>query len=155
MITAWRVVRHRHANQAFGGEGARRMGGRFNSRGTAVVYTADSLALALLEVMVHVPSYTQLQRRAAIPVRFPVDCIEATDAEALPADWRAHPPALSTQHLGDRWVEETRSLILKVPSVIVPHAYNYVLNPTHPDVDTLDVGAPEDLPIDDRLIMEP
>ena len=52
-ITAWRIVRARFADSAFDGEGARRYGGRWNSRGTRMVYTAGSQALAALEMLVH------------------------------------------------------------------------------------------------------
>lgn len=152
MKTAWRVVKEKHARTAFDGEGARRAGGRFNSPGTAVVYTSDSLALALLEVAVHVPSYVQLYGRVYVPVRFDDDLIEILRMEDLPPDWRTAPPSRSTQGIGDDWVRKQRTAVLRVPSVIVPSAYNYILNPAHPDFTRIDVGAPETLPVDPRLV---
>ncbi|MEM1041775.1 MAG: RES family NAD+ phosphorylase [Bacteroidota bacterium] len=152
MTVAWRVVKEAYARSAFDGEGARRSGGRFNSRGTAVVYAADSLALALLEVAVHLPSYHGLRGRVGFQLGIPDGSVEVLSEDDLPADWQATPPARAAQLLGDAWVAEARSAVFRVPSVIVPHAYNYVLNPAHPDFGRVEIGAPEPVPIDPRLM---
>ena len=60
MITAWRIVKKKHSASAFDGEGARRYGGRWNSLGTAMVYTADYLATAALELMVNMIDYSDM-----------------------------------------------------------------------------------------------
>jgi RES domain-containing protein len=133
MPEAWRVVRAEYARTAFDGEGARRAGGRFNSRGTAVVYTADSLALAMLEVAVHLPTYRGLRNRLAFHIEFDEALVETRSSEDLPNGWRATPPGRGTQRVGDIWVSEQRSAVLYVPSVIVPGARNFILNPAHPD----------------------
>ena len=152
MITVWRIIHRKYARSAFDGEGARRAGGRFNSRGTAMVYAAESLALGMLEVMVHLPSYRQLHDRVAIPAHLDESLIEALDEAALPADWRAAPPVRSTQALGDAWVREQRSVVLRVPSVVVAHAYNYLFNPEHPDFPQVSIGPAEALRFDPRLV---
>ena len=151
-ITAWRIVRRRYADTAFDGEGARLFDGRWNSRGTAVVYTGDSHALSLLEVMVHVESYEQLEDRVAIPVRFSEGDVEVLSETTLPTDWRVSPPSRSTQEIGDAWVRKQRSLALKVPSVISPHDFNYIFNPRHPRFSEAELGAAENLVVDPRLI---
>lgn len=150
MIEAWHVVHERYARTAFDGEGARRAGGRFNSKGIPVVYTADSLALAMLEIAVHLPSYRQLESRVAIPVRFDADKIESIDD--LPEGWNVAPPPRWAQAIGDRWYLEGRSLVLRVPSVIVPRAFNYLINPEHPDFPSVKIGVPERLVLEPRLI---
>lgn len=152
MATAWQVVRREYIDSAFDGEGARRVGGRFNSRGNAVVYTADSVVLALLEVMVHVSSYKQLINRVAIPIIFEEQHVASLEKNDIPADWRAVPPSRSTQIIGDQWVREELSVVLRVPSVIVPHAFNYIINPHHPDFEAVDIGPAEEFTIDPRLI---
>ena len=152
MTHAWRVVKAKYARSAFDGEGARRSGGRFNSRGTAVVYAADSLALALLEVAVHLPSYHGLRGRVAFRLRIPDDLVETLAEDDLPADWRATPPARSAQLLGDAWVAEARSPVLRVPSVVVPHAHNLVLNPEHADLGRIEIDDPEPVPIAPRPV---
>lgn len=152
MITAWRVVRGKYVQRAFDGEGARRAGGRFNSKGTPVVYTSDSLALSLLEVMVHMPGYAQLRGRVALAITFEDRHVEVLGEEALPPGWRVAPPPRSTQRLGDAWVREERSLVLRVPSVIVAYAFNYIINPKHPDFAAVDIGPAETIRIDPRLM---
>lgn len=155
MPTAWRLVRRKHARTALDGSGARLSGGRFNSEGVAVVYAADMLALALVEIAVHVPSYRGLRDRVAFALTFADDLIERLPEEALPDDWRSVPPSRSTQHLGDAWVREGRSAVLQVPSVVVPHHSNFILNSAHPNFERIVAGTPEPVPIDPRLIKGP
>ena len=149
---AWRVVHARYADTAFDGEGAQRDGGRFNSPGTRVVYAADTLALAVFEVAVHLPSYRALLGRVAFRVEIPATLVETLAESGLPADWRATPPSRSTQNFGDAWVRDARSPALYLPSVLLPHHHNVVLNPTHPAFSEVAIGAPEPVPIDPRLI---
>ena len=68
MIRTWRLIKAKHADEAFAGEGARLWGGRWNSKGVRVVYTAASLSLATLEVMVHTPFYNALKNYVCIPI---------------------------------------------------------------------------------------
>ena len=151
-VTAWRVVAAKYAASALDGEGARLLGGRFNSPGTAVVYTSDTLALAVLEVAVHLPSYRALRGRVAVRVEVPDDLVEALPETDLPADWRSTPPSRSTQTLGDAWVRDQRSAALLLPSVLLPHHTNLVLNPAHPEVSRLIASPPEPVPIAPRLV---
>ena len=151
-VVAWRVVPERYAASAFDGEGSRLMGGRFNSPGTAVVYAADTLALALFEVAVHLPSYRALRGRVAFRVEVPDALVQTLADDDLPPDWRSTPPSRSTQTLGDAWVREARSVALRLPSVLLPHHTNVLLNPAHPDFSEIAIGPPEPVPIDPRLV---
>lgn len=150
-ITGWRITQSRYADDAFSGEGARRYGGRWNGRGTAVAYAAGSRSLALLEILVHLDSTRLLGRYVLVPVRFGPSHVEELALDALPADWRTHPAPVSTQALGEAWVQAERSPVLRVPSVIVPAEPNYLVNPHHPDFGELTVHAAESLDVDDRL----
>lgn len=157
-ITGWRITQARYAGEAgpgdgaFSGEGARRYGGRWNSRGTAVAYTAGSRSLALLEILVHLDSTRLLGRYVLVPIRFEPRHVETLDPDSLPPDWRAHPAPASTQILGDTWVQAVRAPVLRVPSVIVPDEPNYLVNPHHPDFEDLEIGDVEPLDVDDRLL---
>lgn len=151
MPTAWRIVKKRHAESAFDGEGARRYGGRWNSPGTAVVYVAESMALALLEVLAGIRSMRPSSAYVLIPVDFDEAMIRAIDLSQLPDEWSQSPPLPSVQRLGDEWVSRQQSVILEVPSVIVPSEHNYLLNPAHPDFGRIEIGAPQELSIDPRL----
>lgn len=152
MITAWRLVKPRHTAAAFDGEGARLHGGRWNSPGIRVAYASDSIALAALEVLAHLQSTKVLQTYSLVPVRFPEESVEILDAASLPAGWRRFPSPVENQAIGDRWVVERRSLILRVPSVIVPAAANFLINPSHPEFGKVAVGRPERFAFDPRLL---
>jgi len=67
MALAWRIVQTHVADRAFTGEGARRYGGRWNSKGYAAVYTSGSISLAILEVLVHIPIYDILEMTVSHP----------------------------------------------------------------------------------------
>ena len=70
MAVAWRIVQAHLADRAFTGEGSRHYGGRWNSKGFAVVYTSGSISLAILEILVHIPIYDILEEYVHIPVEF-------------------------------------------------------------------------------------
>jgi RES domain-containing protein len=152
LITAWRLVKSRHAPAAFDGEGARLYGGRWNSPGTRVAYASDSVALAALEVLAHLQSTAVLQAYSLATIRFPESVVEALDAATLPADWRRFPSPPENQTVGDAWVAEGRSLVLRVPSAIVPSASNYLINPAHPRFTVALVEKPEVFAFDPRLL---
>ena len=150
MVTAWRVVKRRYASKAFDGEGARISGGRWNSAGHAVVYTSATTSLGLLEILVH----TKARLRSfyfAVPVIFDADLVETVEPERLPVDWRSLPAPFSLKRIGDEWVVSLRSCILEVPSVVVPHESNFILNPGHPDFASLEIREPITLEIDSRI----
>ena len=71
MKKAWRMVAPQYVDQAFDGEGARIYGGRWNSKGTSMVYTASSLSLTAMEILVHLDSDEILNRYVCIPIEFP------------------------------------------------------------------------------------
>ena len=151
MMTSWRVLRENYAIRAFDGEGARVWGGRWHSAGHAVVYTAASTSLGLLEKLVHTEEGL-LPFYVTIPVTFDTDLIETVKPQALPASWRSLPAPNTLQRIGDEWADSMRSCILEVPSVIVPHESNFILNPKHRDFGLLEIGQPIELDIDQRLM---
>jgi RES domain-containing protein len=149
--TAWRLIKTKHLATAWDGEGAKRKGGRWNSVGTVVVYTSATLSLALAETLVHLPGGL-LPAFTAIPVQFDEPVVTVLAPQDVPTDWDSTPPATSTQTIGDRWVTAATSAVLRVPSVIVPQEFNYVLNPNHADFASLRMGTPMPFPFDARLI---
>lgn len=150
-ITAWRVVKEAYAAEAFDGEGARLFGGRWHSSGRTVVYTSATTSLGLLEQMVHAGSDV-LPFYITIPVSYDPDLVERIEPVSLPSRWRSSPPPYELQRIGDGWFDSGRCCILEVPSVIVPHESNFILNPKHPDFALLEIGDPIDLDMDLRLI---
>ena len=151
IVRAWRIVNASYQARAFTGDGARMFGGRWNSRGIPVVYTAGSLALASIEMVVNLPSPKLLEAFVRIPVCFSSRLIEDPAVEELPADWKSRPVSPGTKNFGDKWINEQRSVVLKVPSVVVPEEYNYLINPSHPDFKKIEIGSPVVYHFDPRL----
>jgi RES domain-containing protein len=151
MVTSWRVVKQRFAGWAFDGEGARVWGGRWNSAGRAVVYTSATTSLGLLEKLVHTDAGL-LPFYVSFPVTFDADLVGFVEPGKFPDSWRSLPAPFELQRIGNEWVDSMRSCILEVPSVIVPHESNYILNPNHHDFDSIEIGEPIGLDIDQRLV---
>ena len=154
MIRAWRLIKVEHANDAFAGEGARRGGGRWNSKGVRVVYASGSLSLAALEVMVHTHFYSALKYYVCIPIDFDPSLSQSITIEDLPDTWKADPIPQSLKNMGDRWIYNQESVILKVPSVIIPVEYNVLINPSHPDIEKVVIHSPQKFAFDPRLLPE-
>lgn len=151
-LTVWRLTKEEYSGAAFSGEGARQHGGRFNSPGTPVVYTAESLPLALVETMTGLERYDQLRRYVFFRVTVPEEHLSEREEENLPSGWDRHPPTSQSQHVGDRWVSRTESVALKVPSVVVPYSHNYLLNPANEAFEEVEIGQAEPFPVDPRLM---
>ena len=150
MLTAWRLVKERHAATAFSGEGAARSGGRWNARGQHMVYASATQSLAVLESLVHLDPSIAF-RYVIFRIEIPESVIDPLPTKSLPADWRSEPPSTSTKRIGDHWLRESRSAVLAVPSALVPEESNYLINPGHPDFKKLKIGKPVPFSIDPRL----
>jgi RES domain-containing protein len=151
LIRAWRLCKRSRVVSAFDGRGAAQNPGRWNGSGIAVVYTAESRSLASLEVLVHAEDTQVLAAVswAMIPVSIDESLIEIL--QGLPVDWRELPAPLSTREVGTRWVAESRSAVLRVPSMVVNGEFNYILNPRHADFARLEIGEPLAFSFDPRL----
>jgi RES domain-containing protein len=152
MATGWRIVKSRHASTAFDGEGARLYGGRWNSPGTRMVYTASSVSLAVLEVLVYLDKASLLSSYSLISARFDDALVECLERSKLPDGWRAFPAPPELQEIGDEWVKSRGSSVLEVPSAVVERESNYLINPAHPDFASIGVGEPEPFTFDERLV---
>ena len=151
-ITAWRIVKARHATHAFDGEGARIEGGRWNSPGTPMVYTSGSAALAALEMLVHVGRSTMLSAYVLISCTFDSALVSRIDRRALPKHWRAYPAPPELQQLGDEWVRSATSAVFEVPSAVIETDVNYLFNPRHADASSIRIGRPGSFAFDLRLL---
>jgi RES domain-containing protein len=151
MITAWRIVSANYIDKAYTGDGARVHGGRWNSKGVAVVYTAGSLALASIEMIVNLPAPQLLHKYVRISARISLDLVSDLSETDFPQDWNSRPISPSTRAIGDRWVKKQCSAALRVPSIVVPDEYNYLLNPSHPDFVKIEIGKPIICYFDPRL----
>ncbi len=117
-----------------------------------MAYLAPSLSLAVLELLPRLSDEEDVRAYCALRVEIGDDVGRILPAESLPADWRQVPPGTASQARGDRWVRSGASLLLRVPSAMLPTESNLLLNPRHPDAGLVRVGAPESLDLDPRLL---
>jgi RES domain-containing protein len=154
-LILWRIVKDKHAVTAFDGEGARRFGGRWNSLGTAMVYGSATLSLAALEILVHLEVMDFGSRRVAIRVDVPAGIpLPVVTLDQLPLDWRDTPAPHELANWGDDWIRRGDSLLLAVPSAIVPQECNILINPRHDDFAQLRLQSPERFVLDPRLLKQ-
>jgi RES domain-containing protein len=142
-MRVWRICRAPYAAEAFSGEGARRFGGRWNSRGVPMVYCSTSLALAAIELFVHLEPNLQPDDLVSIAAELPKgEPARRLEAEELPAEWWTDDfEALRT--LGDGWVRAKTSLAMMVPSAPIHSEWNVLVNPLHPAAKELRIEAPQ------------
>lgn len=149
-MIAWRLTRAAH--QRLDWEGARLYGGRWNSEGVAVAYMSSSLSLAALEHLVHIDIEDVPSDLVAMEIALPDDVsIEEVDPAALPSDWRGTPDHQACVRAGNAWVAEGDSLLLRVPSAIIPTETNLLLNPGHSEARTARVIGSVPFQYDPRL----
>jgi RES domain-containing protein len=148
-VILWRISNH----ISLDGAGALKASGRWHSRGRRIVYCAGSPAAALLEILVHfeieLPDLPARYRllKIAVPDEASVERMTVAD---LPVDWIENTTA--TQVIGDTWIAEGRSLLLAVPSAVVPATENVLINPAHPDAARVRIDGTSEHVIDPRLI---
>lgn len=149
-MQVWRICRAIHAESAFSGEGARRYGGRWNSRGVPMVYCSSSLALAAVEMFVHLEPSQAPDDLVSIAAQLPEsEPARTITAEELPIEWWTDLDA--THALGDAWIRSGSSLALKVPSVPIRPEWNVLVNPAHPRTNELRITPLEPFVFDTRM----
>ncbi len=153
MIQVFRLVRAELKGTMWTGEGGLQVDGRWHTPGKRIVYTAQSLSLAQLEVLVHISDRRQLPALvysiAEIPDSLKIDVI---DWARLPVDWRQFAPySAATQRLGMMWLDARSSAVLRVPSAISESEWNFLLNPGHVDFEKLKMNPPKDFAMNPRV----
>jgi RES domain-containing protein len=150
-LSAWRITKRKYARTAFRGDGARIYGGRWNSPGTVMIYTAQSQSLAVLEMLVHLDSPDLLMKYILFQVSINPSYVEDLSVSRLPRNWKADPIPARVQAIGDDWVAGGTSAVLRVPSALVPGESNFLLNPQHSDFGKLRIGKPIPFQYDPRF----
>ncbi|MGO4669801.1 RES family NAD+ phosphorylase [Bosea sp. 2RAB26] len=139
-MKVWRVCRLPFAD--LNGEGARIYGGRWNTPGRPLLYTAENPALAVLEVRVHLDLEPDL-----IPDDYVLMEIESGSAVIKEILDPIEAPAT----VGDRWLASMETPILKVPSFVVPNSFNLLINPAHPGAASISIQSTKPFDFDRRL----
>ena len=128
---------------------------RWNQKGEFVIYAGSSRSLSTLELVVHRnaihPSTTYLMMTLSVPDDD--DLVQTVKTKQLPKNWRKLEAYASLQTIGSQWIQNQSSLLLKVPSVIIPQEYNYIINTQHPDfIKKVKLVRTESFFWDDRLL---
>jgi RES domain-containing protein len=152
--TAWRLTKTKHLLHAFDGEGARLYGGRWSSPGRRVVYVSESLALAVLEVLVHLQDTSILSAYSSIRVTFDNALVLSVNPASLRTNWRRSPPPPEARAIGDAWIDAASSAILEVPSAVVAREHNFLINPAHKDFHLVATGPAVPYECDSRLLKQ-
>jgi RES domain-containing protein len=129
-------------------EGGLLIEGRWHLRGTPIVYCTDHPSTALLEILVHATRYTVPDHYQLLEIEVPDD-IEAF-VPAIPTDWQQDID--QTRRIGARFIVDGISVLMNVPSVIMPKARNFLFNPVHADARRVHIVETYRYPFDSRLI---
>jgi RES domain-containing protein len=116
-----------------------------------MVYVAESQALAVLEVLVHLDSTSLLDKYVLIQVDFEDSLVADLNRTSLPRNWGEEPVPANVQAIGDRWIAAATSAVLRVPSTLVPGESNFLINPMHRDFGKLKISKPKPFQFDPRL----
>ncbi|MGI9139871.1 MAG: RES family NAD+ phosphorylase [Gemmatimonadaceae bacterium] len=153
-MIVYRIAKALHSDLS--GEGARQIGGRWNSVGIPMVYTSHTLSLAALEKLVHLSPEDMPDDFESYDILIPDAIFHAgkrLSSSALPSDWSLTPAPNSCAALGDSWQIAGVSAVLQVPSAIIPAEFNYLINPRHPDARQITIKR--SLPFSfDRFLVE-
>jgi len=154
MMIVYRITKTRYINDLTG-TGARQYGGRWNHKGTGIIYASESRSLAILEYLVHVPLSILPSDLSIVSISIP-DTINLNEIPAfsLPENWKIYPAPLKLADIGTNWAMSNESLLLRVPSVVVEHEFNILINPSHPDIKHVSILNAEKYLFDDRLIQK-
>ena len=125
---------------------------RWNSKDVKVIYTAGSRSLACLENVVHRSSMGLKENFKTMQVEIPDNLkLEEIKISDLDPKWREYSRYAYTQKIGDEWIKNGRTAVLKVPSAIVPEEHNYLINPLHKDFKRIKYLGNEPFDFDERI----
>ncbi|QJD80918.1 RES family NAD+ phosphorylase [Spirosoma rhododendri] len=151
MPTLYRIIRDKFRHESLSTVGSRLYGGRWNPKGTGVLYTTSTPELGLIETLAHAPAvrYEELPTYWVFTLHVPDD-IRYYQRSELPDFWQDDTYERTQQWLND-WLTEPDVLGVALPSVLVPLSFNVMLHPAHPLFAQIDVVAQEIQPLDRRL----
>jgi RES domain-containing protein len=152
-VQVFRIAKTRHIRD-LSGTGAMLHGGRWNPKNIPVIYASESRSLASLEFLVHVSLLPILPKNLSIAcLDIPDDTVaERISVAELPKNWRDYPGPSELADIGSKWATSMRSLLLRVPSVVVVDEFNVLINPKHPEIKRVTLTLVETFTFDRRLI---
>jgi RES domain-containing protein len=115
-------------------------GGRWNRKGVPVIYSSGSVSLAAMEVLVHLAPADLPEDLRLVTLKIPdnIDTMEAQESE-LPKEWRSYPSPVTVVWIGTEWLQRKESLLLRVPSAVIPQESNFLINPLHQEFSRIEI----------------
>ena len=149
-MLVYRIAGKKHSDDLTG-TGAAMYGGRWNRKGTPVLYTGESKEIALLETIVHTPPMI-VPKLDIVTLDIPDDSIMTIEIDMLPSNWESYPAPTVLSEIGEQWVEGSKTIALKVPSCIIHSAYILILNCRHIDYKDVKLVDKRNFKFNSRLI---
>lgn len=149
-MIVFRLTKGKYKNK-ISGKGAELNGGRWNNKGTSIIYTGENRALCTTEIAVHVPLGIVPKNYFLQTIKIPSTKISKIEISKLHKNWNQNPPIPDTRNIGDIFVKENKNLVIKVPSAVVQDEYNYLINPDHKDFNKIQLLKVEVFKFDKRL----
>ena len=148
-MTLWRISNHRNLD----GAGGLRASGRWHTRGCRIIYCCEEPATALLEILANLGTDV-----VDLPVGYTLLKIEAPQGisksqvgpSSLPTDWSEQESV--SREIGDEWLRKCETVLLRVPTALVPESWNILISPLHPESALLRIVETIEYPFDKRLI---
>jgi len=150
--TIYRITHQRYQNAPFSGKGGLQYGSRWASSGQLVSYAADHLATATLEKIAGVKRPDLLAQMVYVKAEVDAAYVDVLPQGAWPDNWNALPATDATRAVGDAWLDAADNVLLRVPAVVLPDAYNYVINVAHPSAAHLTTQYISPLLLDNRVL---
>lgn len=152
MPTIYRIVHERYRDDPFSGKGGLQHRSRWASRGQLVSYAADHLATATLEKLAGIVRADLMTDMVYAKAEIESEQEGVLAADELPEDWDALPASDATRVIGDTWLDAGSHVLLRVPSVVLPDSYYYVVDAAHPGMSDLKVVEVAPLLLDNQVL---
>jgi len=153
-VNIYRVTKKKYLND-LSGEGAKLYGGRWNAKGVPMLYCSENMAMCVLEILVHLDMKYLNDTYGYMMLKIPDEMVESISTyEIDDPRWRQNPPSELTISYGTKWIKSAASVTLRVPSAVLPHENNILINTQHPRFAEIEVMETGDLLLDNRLILE-
>lgn len=148
-MLVYRITGNKYAGD-LSGRGAAMFGGRWNKKGSPVLYTSENRETALLETIVHTPPLL-IPALDILTLEFPDDSITTLEITNLPANRAVYPAPVILSEIGEKWIKEGKTIALKVPCCIIHSSYNYLLNCRHSEYSRVRLVEQRNFIFDSRL----
>lgn len=151
-MRVWRLMKKAYVDHVWDGEGAKLYGGRWNLVGTPAVYTASTLSLTVLEILVGFTEQDVTHDFVAFALEIKRGVkIKEIQLDDLPHHWQDYPVPIDIQTMGDKLLHTKGPCVISVPSTVVPVERNYIFSAEHFKEICQSVSKPVHFPLDPRL----